>query len=198
MSICCIISEIQPQVGQNPKFFILHELDMGLQSAYNTDDAMHRYCRQLLALPCLPAELIPDVQDELAAEATTDAQRQLYCARTFAQRGWVQSAVWPPSSSSVFYRAVRLNNDVEGWHRRLNAKASRGSLNLYLLMQMLASESQLVNIQLTLLKESHRIRRQRRASRTTTARLFKLWDRLTSKERTARQILLATSHIFPM
>jgi len=50
----------------------------------------------------------------------------------------------------VFYRAVR-SNDVEGWHRRLNAKVSRGSLNPYLLMQMLAAESQLVNIQLNLL-----------------------------------------------
>ena len=87
--------------------------DMGLQSAYNTDDAMHQYCRQLLALPCLPAELIADVLDELAAEATTDAQRQL-CM--YVRTTWVQSAVWPPSSWSVFYRAVRSNNDMEQRH----------------------------------------------------------------------------------
>ena len=154
--------------------------------------------------PILPATAVaamsasgthPGRTGRAGSEATTDAQRQL-C--TYVRTTWVQSAVWPPSAWSVFYRAVRSNNDVEGWHRRLNAKASRGSLNLYLLMLMLAAESQLVNIQLILLKESHRIRRQCRASRTTTARLFKLWGRLTSKERTARQILRAASHIFPM
>ena len=34
---------------------------------------------------------------------------------------------------SVFGCSVRSNNDVEGWHRRFNAKAQHGQLNLCLL-----------------------------------------------------------------
>ena len=173
--------------------------DMGLQSAYNTDDAMHRYCRQLLALPCLPAELIPDVFDELAAEATTDVQR--LC--TYVRKTWVQSAVWPPSTWSVFNRAVWSNNDVEGWYRQLNAKSSCGSLNLYLLMQMLASESQLVNIQLSLPSPSLKNRTVSGANVLPAARRLRGclscgtgWR--ASSALLDRQILRAASHIFPM
>jgi len=54
----------------------------------------------------------------------------------------------------VFKRSVRSNNDVEGWHRRLNQKASRGQLNMYLLLLLLlGTETELLKVQLTLLKE---------------------------------------------
>jgi len=55
---------------------------------------------------------------------------------------WVESTVWPPSMWSVFRQPVRTNNDVEGWHCRLNVKANRGRLNLYQLIQLLHAESQ--------------------------------------------------------
>jgi len=88
---------------------------LGLQHAYNNDTAMHHYCRQLLALPILPWEIIESTMDELASEATTDSQRQL-CH--YIRQTWIQSSVWTPANWSTFYRMVRTNNDVEGWHRR--------------------------------------------------------------------------------
>jgi len=77
----------------------------------------------------------------------------------------------------VFKRSVRSNNDVEGWHRRLNQKSSRGQLNLYLLL-LLGTETELLKVQLTFLKESSHIRRQHESSRRVTSRLFAAWDRL--------------------
>jgi len=97
---------------------------------------------------------------------------------------------------SVFQRSVRSNNDVEGWHRRLNQKASRGQLNLYLLLQLLDGETQLLETQLTLLKESAQIRRQRQSQRVT-ARLFTLWDRLVAGERTPQQTLRTAAYLLP-
>ena len=99
---------------------------------------LHRYCRQLLALPCLPAEDIDDALSGLERQATTTAQQQL-CQ--YVRSMWVESTMWPPSTWSVFQRSVRSNNDVEGWHRRLNQKASCGQLNLYLLLQLLGGDS---------------------------------------------------------
>jgi len=36
--------------------------ELGYQSAYNTDDKFHRYCRQLLALPFLPHEKVDSME----------------------------------------------------------------------------------------------------------------------------------------
>jgi len=65
--------------------------------------------------------------------------------------------MWPPATWSVFLCSVCFNNDVEGWHQRLNQKSSSGQLNLYLLLQLLGTDSQLLETQLTLLKESAHI-----------------------------------------
>lgn len=108
---------------------------------------------------------------------------------------WLESTVWPPSTWSVFGCSVRSNNDVEGWHRRLNAKAQHGQLNLYLLLSLLASEAAIVNVTVTAMKESAVVRYQRVSSRKTTARLHRVWDRLRSNERSVRQTLRAASHV---
>ena len=171
-----------------------HIQALGYQTAYMNDEPFHSYCRQLLALPCLPSDEIDGMLTELEAEGTTDAQRQL-CS--YVRKTWVESTVWPPASWSVYQRRIRSNNDVEGWHRRLNTKAARGQLNMYLLLDLLASESRLVDIGLRILKESTVIRRERRSSRATTARLFKIWDRLVSRERTVRQTLRSAAHVMP-
>jgi len=86
------------------------------------------------------------------------------------------------------------NNDVEGWHRRLNIKAARGQLNLYLLIDLLASEASLVDYQVPLMKQSTILRHQRRNSKSATARLFAIWERLVDSKRNLRQTLRAAAH----
>ncbi|KAL8566813.1 hypothetical protein ACOMHN_052211 [Nucella lapillus] len=149
----------------------------------------------LLALPYLPWEKVDPTLQELEAKATMEAQRHL-CA--YARHTWLDNTLWHPSSWSAFYRFVRTNNDVEGWHRRLNSKAARWQLNLYLLLQLLSGEAALVSVNLTLLRESAIIRRQRKAAKNATGRLFKLWDQLIAREKTARQTLRAASKLLPL
>ena len=92
-----------------------------------------------MALPFLPAASIP-----LAFQDVVDNNQNSQLARhlEYVRMTWVESTVWPPSTWSVFRQPVRTNNDVEGWHCRLNVKANRGRLNLYQLIQLLHAESQ--------------------------------------------------------
>ncbi|KAK2151747.1 hypothetical protein LSH36_353g10058, partial [Paralvinella palmiformis] len=51
-----------------------------------------------------------------------------------------------------FTRTVRTNNDVEGWHNRLNNMAtSQSSINIYKLIHLLHKEDKHLNLQLLLL-----------------------------------------------
>ena len=59
------------------------------------------------------------------------------------------SNIWDPSCWSVFGRAVRTNNDTEGWHHYLNIlceKISRNNVNInfYELSEVLHTEEGLV------------------------------------------------------
>ena len=57
---------------------------------------------------------------ENKAETSSQAIQHLVA---YIDVNWIRSTTWPPSSWSVFMQAVRTNNDVEGWHRRLNKRA---------------------------------------------------------------------------
>ena len=136
-----------------------HIQELGMQHGFNNDPGLHQYCKQILALPHLPWEKIDSTLKELEEEATIEAKKNL-CA--YVRHTWLDNTLWHSSSWSAFYRCVRTNNDVEGWHRRLKSKAGRGQMNMYLLLQLLSTESALVGVNLTLLRESAIIRRQRR------------------------------------
>ena len=139
----------------------------------------------------MPAQTIAATLQQLESETTAAAQRQL-C--DYIQSTWIDSSTWPPSSWSVFKRSVQ-SNDVEGWHRHLNHKASRGQLNMYLPMQLLGTETELLEVQLTLLKESSHIRCQPESSRRVTLRLFAAWDRLAVGQRNVLQTLRAAAYL---
>ncbi|GFR98023.1 WD repeat protein [Elysia marginata] len=169
--------------------------ELGMQPGFQNDLGLNQYCKQILALAYLPGELIDPTLTELESEATIEGQQHL-CA--YVRQTWMEGSVWDPASWSSFYRAIRTNNDVEGWHRHLNSKAGRGQLNMYLLMRLLATEAALVCDNLTLLCESAVIRRQRKAARRNTQRLFKVWDELITKDKRARQTLRAVSKLLPI
>ena len=71
----------------------------------------------------------------------------------YVQHTWLDSTVWPPSACSAFKQPARTNNDVEGWHVRLNSRANHGRLNMYQLLYLLHEEAVLVNIGVRLLSD---------------------------------------------
>ena len=131
---------------------------LGLQQAYASDDGVRRLCRKTLALPFLPADAIVDAVTALQHEARH--HNLLTQHLTYIEQNWVQSSVWPPSAWSVYRQPVRTNNDVEGWHHQLNAKAHHGRLNMYQLIQLLKAEADMVTVNVKLLSEGKAARLQ--------------------------------------
>jgi len=76
------------------------------------------------------------------------------CVRTFAPLGWSRRC----GHQRAGLCSIALSAPTMMWHRRINARANRSNPHLYLLLQLLAGDSALVNAQLTLLKESSLIR----------------------------------------
>ena len=131
--------------------------------AYNYVDAVHNYIRMLFALPYLPVDHIIRSFDEIAAVAND----QLLPLVDYVRSTWMLGQ-WSPEDWCVYKRYIRTNDDVEGWHNRLNLKAQRGNLQLYLLIQLLHSEAKLVPLQKLLITED-KLRRQQRKETISAA-----------------------------
>lgn len=82
-----------------------------------------------------------------------------------------QKAMW-----YVFNQPTRTNNDVEGWHRRLNKKNNDEKPAFYTLIKRLHEEAQLLPIQIKLVSEGKLTRYQRKQARTNQAILFNMWE----------------------
>ena len=113
-------------------------------SAYNNDRGTYSFITKMMALPFLPESEIQPMFQRLQCQASEPLQ-------PFAE---YVSSTWGPSDWSVFKKAVRTNNDVEGWHHGLNRQASgRGQLPLYLLVQLLHREARITAIQIRLVSD---------------------------------------------
>jgi len=99
---------------------------IGLQTAYSTDSNIHIFCKLCFALPFLPAHKINIAITRLFRKANTAELQELV---VYIRSNWIDSQTWPPESWSVYRRVISTNNDVEGWHYRLNARAHKNSLN---------------------------------------------------------------------
>ena len=86
----------------------------------------------------------------------------------------------------IFYyynRNIRTNNDNEGWHNRMNQRASsRHQLQFYLLVKLLHSETILVELQVELVSQAKLTRIQRKRYRDMQSKIIRLWDRFVNDE----------------
>ncbi|XP_052809495.1 uncharacterized protein LOC128237959 [Mya arenaria] len=103
--------------------------------------------------------------------------------------------MWRPENWSVFREHIRTNNDVEGWHRRINTKAGRANLGFYVLVPLLRDESETVDLQIRLVSEHLLTRIQRKKFASIHGRLFDAWDRYEEDELTTTQLLRRISNI---
>ena len=106
----------------------------------------------MMALPYLPEKEICPMFRRLERDASTPELMDLasYMASTWI----VETSEWPPSSWSAYMRSIRTNNDVEGWHLRLNRQASgKSQLPFYLLVKLLHKEALLTSLQIRLVSE---------------------------------------------
>ena len=77
-----------------------------------------------MSLPLLPSQHVAQVFDTLAANVgQVEAAQELV---NYVQDQWVQSRTFPPANWSAYRQPIHTNNDVEGWHYRMNHKGKRG------------------------------------------------------------------------
>jgi len=119
-----------------------------LCAQYSQNQYDRRLLQQVLALPNLPENKIADKFSLLRTQLEDRGFREL---TDYIQNTWVESRLWPPRAWSVFNQHVSTNNDCEAWNNRLNQKAKRSGLNLYLLIQLLYKEAKIASTNVRLL-----------------------------------------------
>ncbi|KAI8487933.1 hypothetical protein Bbelb_343810 [Branchiostoma belcheri] len=169
-----------------------HAQQLGLQVAYCEDEKIHRWVRRLLALPFIPAEAITPALEALE-ETARGALTELV---GYVRSTWIESSVWSPRRWSVYRQSVRTNNDVEGWHTRLNLKAKKSALPLYLLIDLLHGEGRLVRVQACQVCEGQLRRYQRATYKNLQGRLFEAWRKFEVGDKTAKDLLVTCASIY--
>ena len=168
-----------------------HIQECGLQAAYTTDDGTFKYLRKIMALCFIPAQHIAPIFRRLQREATTDALTPLL---QYMNRTWIMSDIWPPAAWSVYYQSVRTNNDIEGWHNRLNSRG-RAQMNVYMLVSLLHDESCMIPIQVRLVSEGKLQRYQKKTFANLQRKIFAYWEEYENGDRSALQLLRACSRL---
>lgn len=166
--------------------------EIGLQVPYTDDVGTHKFLRKVLALPYVPAEHIEELFIRFYRKANDS--HALITLLDYIKNTWIHSDIWPPRAWCVFGRSIRTNNDLEGWHNRLNRKARKGQLNFYLLIKLISDEAKLVTLQVRLLSDGKVLRRQRLKYAKHHGQLVKLWEEYNAGERSARSLLKACSY----
>lgn len=151
--------------------------------------------RKVFALPLLPADDIEAAFQKIKEKNESNDGR-LDAFLSYVDATWIHSSMWPVASWSVYGRSIRTNNDVEGWHARLNRRAKKGNLSFYLLVELLFKEAKEIPIQCKLVKEGKLRRYQRRAATSTQGRLMQLWTEYGSNQRTTSSLLKACSKLY--
>ena len=164
--------------------------ELGLVVAYNSVSAVHDYIRMLFALPYLPVDHIIRSFDQIAS-VINDQLRPLV---DYVRSTWIQGQ-WSPEVWCVYKRYIRTNDDVEGWHNRLNMKAQRRNIQLYHLIHLLHSEAKLVPLQKQLITKDKLRRQQRKGTIKIQGALSCLWKQYEKGEIKTSMLLTKLSGI---
>ncbi|XP_052275997.1 uncharacterized protein LOC127875185 [Dreissena polymorpha] len=143
----------------------------GLATEYATRRETYAYIRKIMCLPFLPAEHIPEVFESMV----DIAPRRFDGLLSYIRSTWFVSSTWPVPCWSVFGMSIQTNNDVEGWHRRLNRRAGIAPL-MYLFIRLLSDEANVALRNVQLVTELQLTRYQRRQQKTMQGQIARLWS----------------------
>lgn len=147
-----------------------------------------------MALPHLPSEHIPKAYDQLKLRAPLgEHMKPMRELLAYFEKNWIYNTKTPPSSWSTYKRFIRTNNDVEGWHRKLNSDLDADHPNMYLLLERLVAEAADLPLIIRLVAQEKCMRRTRKDAASKHANLEALWARYEAKEFTVSQYLQACS-----
>ena len=142
----------------------------------HASDACLRVHSQLMALPNLPASHIPTAFNSLRDRCPqSNSAQKLQELLQYLEKTWIAITSCPTSAWSTFKRAVRTNNDPEGWHNCLNQNAPSDKMNLYLLITSLHEETKLLPTQMKLVSQKKLYKRQSKKQDSKLQKPKQLW-----------------------
>lgn len=166
---------------------------LGLKTTYSKRGPEYRYTRSLMGLPFLPSADIRPAFDQLATRATSPELTQLV---NYIDNTWLSSTVWLPRNWSIYQLTIRTNNDVEGWHSRINKDIGKAHPSFYVLVPALKREADLVDLSIQLVTEEQVLRDQRSRHRELQGRLHQYWSEYEEGNRTASQLLRECGKVY--
>lgn len=164
------------------------------QRAYNERGDVFSFVRQVLALPFLPPE---HVEENIPPPRQKSEQRPTWILDRVCEGQWIRNPTFPIKSWSVFMLSVRTNNDLEGWHNRINSRVNRtGKIPFYLLLVELYSEAKNIPLIARLLSEGKMERINRKKYNNLNGKLFKAWEDYNNRVITTTQLLRACASLY--
>ncbi|XP_067658205.1 uncharacterized protein [Haliotis asinina] len=161
--------------------------ELGLQVGYIEDDDIHKFVRKLMALPFLPAADVTRLFNRISDRVPANGMlRQL---TDYFESQWITHPMFTPRTWSVFNIAVRTNNFVEGWHRRMNNKLREQSLGVYRLVPELYQEAKLLPHQTNLIQEGPLKAYVRKTSLARQDEVFTPWNQFKNGDLSLSQLL---------
>lgn len=93
--------------------------------------------------------------------------------------------------------SVRTNNDLEGWHNRLNSRMNcRGPVPFYLLLVEMYKEATSIPLQARLLSEGKIQRLHKKRATDMNAQLYEAWRKYNNGESTTSQLLRTCAELY--
>ena len=144
-----------------------------------------------MALCYIPANHIRPLFHQLEKETNSPALPSL---ADYVNDTWIKSRVFPPENWSVYKLPFRTNNDVEGWHHRINKK-SKINTPFYLMVQLLYAEAKQISTNVELLNLKKFNLRRRKGYAILNQKTFKLWKQYIDGKRSAKSLPKACSYL---
>ncbi|XP_041475756.1 uncharacterized protein LOC121424214 [Lytechinus variegatus] len=148
--------------------------------------------KELLSLPYLPADQKVPVFQAMRERNDVERLEELF---KYMSDTWINNPTYPVEAWSAYGRAVRTNNDCEGWHHRLNGRAGGKALGVYGLVVLLHREAAVVHLTVRLINLKRLTKRQKKRAATAQGRVFILWEQHREGLKSPEELLRACSHI---
>jgi hypothetical protein len=153
--------------------------ELGLAPTYRKKRNTHQFMKQILCLNYLPHEQIEAIFTSLRQLVLPTHPLALHNFMQYIEDTWISSSVFKPQKWSVCGHAIRTNNDVEGWHARLNRLIGRcglsSNVNMYELINILFEESKVINLQCKLVGDKKLQKYQKKKFKNHQQHIFQLW-----------------------
>ena len=89
---------------------------------------------------------------------------------------WIDNSIYTVRRWSVYKKHTRTNNDVEGWHYKLNTTVNKGKTNIYQLIHILHVLASEILLQCTLICANKIKKKQENDYMSKQAALTRLWN----------------------